>query len=82
LKRPCQKSLPPSLFQREESLSGSNGEFLPFIPLWKRGMKGDFTTFQKAKLLPCFKPRNGKQGKQEMNFVLEPAGHREKAKLL
>ena len=23
-----------------------------FFPLWKRGMKGDLTAFQKAKLLP------------------------------
>jgi hypothetical protein len=25
-----------------------------FFPLWKRGMKGDLTAFQKAKLLPFF----------------------------
>jgi len=25
-----------------------------FFPLWKRGMKGDFTAFQKAKLLRIF----------------------------
>jgi len=26
-----------------------------FFPLWKRGMKGDLTAFQKAKLLSKFK---------------------------
>jgi hypothetical protein len=36
LKRPCQKSLPSSLFQREESFGGFDGEFLPlFLPLEK-----------------------------------------------
>jgi hypothetical protein len=25
-----------------------------FFPLWKRGMKGDWTAFQKAKLLQSF----------------------------
>jgi hypothetical protein len=25
-----------------------------FFPLWKRGMKGDLTAFQKAKVLPLF----------------------------
>ena len=61
LKRLCQKSLPSSLFQREEDGSarspigplfiGAFGErALPFFPLWKRGMKGDFTAFQKTKL--------------------------------
>jgi hypothetical protein len=33
LKRPCQKSLPSSLFQREESFGGFDGEFLPLFPL-------------------------------------------------
>jgi hypothetical protein len=28
--------------------------FFHFFPLWKRGMKGDLTAFQKAKLLPFF----------------------------
>jgi hypothetical protein len=89
LKRPCQKSLPSSLFQREESFGGFDGEFLPLFPLLGkgscekierreakasfiapspgipappkfflpeffhsfRGMKGDLTAFQKAKLL-------------------------------
>jgi hypothetical protein len=36
LKRPCQKSLPSSLFQREESFSAFKGGFLPlFLPLEK-----------------------------------------------
>jgi hypothetical protein len=36
LKRPCQKSLPSSLFQREESSWEFDGEFPPLFPLWKR----------------------------------------------
>jgi hypothetical protein len=36
LKRPCQKSLPSSLFQKEESFGGFEEEFLPLFPLWKR----------------------------------------------
>jgi hypothetical protein len=47
---PSQKSLPSSLFQREESFGGFDGRF-HFFPLWKRGMKGDFTAIQKTKLL-------------------------------
>ncbi len=27
---------------------------IPFFPLWKRGMRGDLTTFQTAKLLRYF----------------------------
>jgi hypothetical protein len=46
LKSLCQKSLPASLFQREESLLTTGGRFLPvFPPLEKR----DFTAFQKAR---------------------------------
>jgi hypothetical protein len=37
LKRPCQKSLPSSLFQREESFAGFNGEFLPLFPPLEKG---------------------------------------------
>jgi len=39
-KRLSQKSLPSSLFQREESF-------------WKRGMEGGFMEFQKTGLLPA-----------------------------
>jgi hypothetical protein len=51
LERPCQKSIPSSLFQREESFGGFDGEFLPLFPPLKKGMKGDVTAFQKAKRL-------------------------------
>jgi hypothetical protein len=37
LKRPCQKSLPSSLFQREESFGGFDGEFLPLFPPLEKG---------------------------------------------
>jgi hypothetical protein len=50
LKRPSQKSLPSSLFQREESFWGIHVGRFHFFPLYKRGTKGDFTAFQKAKL--------------------------------
>jgi hypothetical protein len=44
LKRSCQKSLPSSLFQREESF----GEFLPFFPLWEKEEEGGFDGFSKG----------------------------------
>jgi hypothetical protein len=54
LKRPSQKSLPASLFQREERIIWiCSGRFY-FFPLWKRGRKGDFTAFKKNRLLPGF----------------------------
>jgi hypothetical protein len=37
LKRPCQKSLPSSLFQREESFLAFNGGFLPLFPPLEKG---------------------------------------------
>jgi hypothetical protein len=51
LKRPSQKSLPSSLFKREESFCRIRGGRFHFFPLWKRGRKGDFTAFQKINLL-------------------------------
>jgi hypothetical protein len=42
----------------------------PFIPLWKRGMKGDLTAFQKAKRLPYIENRLLKGGMKN-----ESAGH-------
>jgi hypothetical protein len=51
LKRPSQKSLPSSFFLREESIGGILGGRFPHFPLWKKGRKGDFTAFQKTKLL-------------------------------
>jgi hypothetical protein len=35
-----------------------------FFPLWKRGMKGDFTAVQKAKLLPQFQMTPGIEKKR------------------
>jgi hypothetical protein len=32
--------------------------FFRFFPLWKRGMKGDLTAFQKAKRLQNFKRKS------------------------
>jgi hypothetical protein len=49
LKRPCQKSLPPSLFQREESFPGFDGEFLPLVPPLEKGDEGGFDGFSKGK---------------------------------
>jgi hypothetical protein len=37
LKRPCQESLPSSLFQREESFGDLDGEFLQLLPPLKKG---------------------------------------------
>jgi hypothetical protein len=37
LEKPCQKSLPPSLFQREESFLGLVVEFLRFFPPLEKG---------------------------------------------
>jgi hypothetical protein len=48
-KRSCQKSLPSSLFQREESFWGFNGELFHLFPLWKRGILWLF------KKLNCYK---------------------------
>jgi hypothetical protein len=48
LERPCQKSLPSSLFKREESFSGFNGEFLPLFPLLEKGDEGGFYDFSKS----------------------------------
>jgi hypothetical protein len=45
LVRPFQKSLPASLFQREESFSGFDGEFLPLSPPLKKGDEGGFYGF-------------------------------------
>jgi hypothetical protein len=36
LKRPSRKSLPSSLFQREDSFWGFDGKF-PFFLLWEKG---------------------------------------------
>jgi hypothetical protein len=47
LKKLSQKSLPCSLFQREESFGRIRGGRFLFFPLWKRGRKGDFTAFSK-----------------------------------
>jgi hypothetical protein len=48
LKRPCQKSLPSSLFQREESFPGFDGEFLPLFPPLEKGDEGGFDGFSKG----------------------------------
>jgi len=48
LKRPCQKSLPSSLFQREESFGGVDGEFLPLFPPLAKGDEGGFDGFSKG----------------------------------
>jgi hypothetical protein len=48
LKRPCQKSLPSSLFQREESFSGFDGEFLPLFPPLEKGDEEGFDGFSKG----------------------------------
>jgi hypothetical protein len=47
LKSPCQKSLPSSLFQREESFSGFDGEFLPLFPPLEKEDEGGFDGFSK-----------------------------------
>jgi hypothetical protein len=39
---------------RYSSARSANAPY-QFFPLWKRGMKGDFMAFQKAKLLPFFR---------------------------
>jgi hypothetical protein len=41
LKRPSQKSLPSSLFQREESFWGNRWKILLFPP-WEKGDEGGF----------------------------------------
>jgi hypothetical protein len=46
-----QKSLPSSLFQREESFSARFHEKILCFPPLKRGIKGDFMAFQNAKML-------------------------------
>jgi hypothetical protein len=48
LKKPCQKSLPSSLFQREERFSEVNEEFLPLFPPLKKGDEGGFYGFSKS----------------------------------
>jgi hypothetical protein len=48
LKRPCQKSLPSSLFQREESFGRFDGELLPLFPPLEKGDEGGFDGFSKG----------------------------------
>jgi hypothetical protein len=48
LKRPYQKSLPSSLFQREESFGEFNEEFLPLFPPLEKGDEGGFDGFSKG----------------------------------
>jgi hypothetical protein len=48
----AQKSLPSSLFQREESFSARFHGKIPLFPPLKRGIKGDLMAFQNAKMLP------------------------------
>jgi hypothetical protein len=48
LKRPCQKSLPSPLFQREESFEEFYGEFLPLFPPLEKGDEGGFDGFSKG----------------------------------
>jgi hypothetical protein len=48
LKRPRQKSLPSSLFQREESFGEFDGEFLPLFPPLEKGDEGGFDSFSKG----------------------------------
>jgi hypothetical protein len=48
LKRPCQKSLPSSLFQREESFGGFDGEFLLLFLFLGKGDEGGFDGFSKG----------------------------------
>jgi len=48
LKRPCQKSLPSSLFQKEESFGGFDREFLPLFPPLEKGDEGGFDGFSKG----------------------------------
>jgi len=45
LKRPSQKSLPASLFQREESFGAMRAGRFHLFPLWKRGRKRDSAGF-------------------------------------
>jgi hypothetical protein len=73
LKRPCQKSLPSSLFQREESFGGFDGEFLPLFPPLEKGMKGDLTAFQKAKLLSYLKFQIKKMNHHFFSFAQSKA---------
>ena len=47
LKRPCQKSLPTSLFQREESFGGFEGELLPLFPPLEKVDEVGFDGFSK-----------------------------------
>jgi hypothetical protein len=59
-KRPPE--IPPVLpFQREESFLQFPGK-ISFFPLWKRGMKGDLTDFQKPKRLPNIKQKRPRRG--------------------
>jgi hypothetical protein len=47
-----------------------------FFPLWKRGMKGDLTAFQKAKLLPKNKypviPRGKRKASKNFEYAPSP----------
>jgi hypothetical protein len=51
LKRPCQKSLPSSLFQRGESFGGFDGEFLPLFSLLEKEEEGRFYRFSKGQIV-------------------------------
>jgi hypothetical protein len=48
LKKYSQKSLPSSLFQREESFGGFDGGFLPLFPPLEKGDEGGFDGFSKG----------------------------------
>jgi hypothetical protein len=48
LKKPYQKSLPSSLFQKEESFGGFDGEFFPLFPPLEKGEEGGFDGFSKG----------------------------------
>jgi hypothetical protein len=50
LKKPSQKSLPPSLFQREESFGGIRWR-IPFFLFWKWEAKKEFNRAREKLLL-------------------------------
>jgi hypothetical protein len=56
LKKLSQKSLPSSLFEREESFWAIHTEKFSLFPLWKRGKKGDFMALKETTLIRCSLP--------------------------
>jgi hypothetical protein len=62
LKKAFPEIPPSSLFQREERFVFMTDKKILFFPLCRRGKKGDFKAFQKAKLLPKIYHPRGSNG--------------------